>query len=66
MQLEWNIMSPREFQWCLKKIKRLYEVSSVFYGSFKDVSKKFYGVYRKFQGCFKEVLRVFQESFKSV
>ena len=40
MHLECHIMSPREFQWCLKKVERVYEVSRVF-GTFKDVSRKF-------------------------
>ena len=41
MHLECHIISPREFQWRLKKGKRVYEVSSVLQGSFKDVSRKF-------------------------
>ena len=44
----------------------MYEVSSVFQRSFKDVSKKIKGVSRKFQECFKEVSRVFLESLRKI
>ena len=51
------LSSPKEFQWCFKKVLRVFEVSRVFQGSFKEVSRKFQGsfkeVSRKFQGCFK-------------
>ena len=53
------LSSPKEFQWCFKKVLRVFEVSRMFQVSFK-------GVYRKFQGCFQKVSRVFQGSFKSV
>ena len=33
--------SPKEFQWCFKKVLRVFEVSRVFQESFKDVSSKF-------------------------
>ena len=35
------LSSPKEFQWCFKKFLRVFEVSRVFQGSFKDVSSKF-------------------------
>ena len=60
------VYSPEEFQWCFKKVQRLFEVSRVF----KEVSRMFHGslkcVYRIFKGCFREVKRVFQGSFKRV
>ena len=49
---------PKEFQWCFKKVSRMFEVLRVFQDSFKNVSSKFYGclqkISRKFQGCFLE------------
>ena len=35
------LSSPKEFQWCFKKVLRMFEVSRVFQGCFKDVSSKF-------------------------
>ena len=72
---------PKEFQWCFKKVLRVFEVSMVLQVSFKSVYKKFYGslkgvsrkskgcfkeVSGKFQGCFKKDSRIFQVSFKGV
>ena len=31
------LSSPKEFQWCFKKVLRVFEVSRVFQVSFKDV-----------------------------
>ena len=42
------LSSPREFQWCFNEVLRVFEVSSVFQGSFK-------GIYRKYQWRLKEV-----------
>ena len=33
--------SPKEVQWCFQKVSRVFEVSRIFQGSFKDVSRKF-------------------------
>ena len=42
------LSSPKEFQWCFKKVLRVFEVS----GGFKEVSRMFQvsfkGVYKKF------------------
>ena len=35
------LYSPKEFQWCFKKMLRVFEVSRVFQESFEDVSSKF-------------------------
>ena len=35
------LSSPKEFQWCFKKVLSVFEVSGMFQGSFKDVYKKF-------------------------
>ena len=51
------LSSPEEFQWCFKKVLRVFEVSTVLQGSFNDVS-------RKFLGCPEKVSRVLTESFK--
>ena len=55
---------PKEFQWCFKKVLRVFEVSRMFKKvllKFRECSKE---VSKVFQGSFKEILRVFQESFK--
>ena len=53
------LSSPKELQWCFKKVLRVFEVSRMFQLSFK-------GVYKKVQGCFKEASRVFQGSFRKI
>ena len=62
------LSSPKEFQWCFKKVLRMFEVSRMFQSSFKGVYKKFKGslkgVSRKLQECFKEVSGKFQMCFK--
>ena len=45
MNLECHITSSKEFQWCLKKVKRVYY----------EVSSGFKEVLRMFQGSFKVV-----------
>ena len=35
------LSSSEEFQWCFKKVLRVFEVSRSFHGSFKNVSSKF-------------------------
>ena len=47
------LSSPKEVQWCFKKVVSVFEVSRVFQGCFKEVS-------RMFQGSFKEVYKKFQ------
>ena len=39
--VEGVLSSPKEFQWCFKKVLRVFEVSRVFQESFTDVSSKF-------------------------
>ena len=39
--VEGVLSSPKEFQWCFKKVLRVFEVSRVFQESFMDVSSKF-------------------------
>ena len=53
------LSSPKELQWCFKKVLRVFEVSWMFQVSFK-------GVYKKCQGCCKEASRVFQGSFRKI
>ena len=52
-------MYLKEVQWCFTKVLRVFEVSRVFQGSFKDVS-------RKFQGSFNGVSMLLQGSFNEV
>ena len=33
------LSSPKEFQWCFKKVLRMFEVSRMFQSSFKGVYK---------------------------
>ena len=58
--------SPKEIQWCFKKVLSLFEVS----GCFKEASRMFQGslngVSRKFQECFKEASGKSQGCFKKV
>ena len=59
----------RELQGCLRGVfwkfqgcfeaSRVFEVSRVFQGIFKNVQGSYKGVYRKFQGYFKEVSILF-------
>ena len=49
MHLKCHIMSPKEFQWCFKKVKRVYEV---------EVSRMFQGSKRVFKESFKDVSSV--------
>ena len=62
--------SPKEFQWCFKKVLRVFEVSRMFPVGFKGVYKKIQGslkgVSRKLQECFKEVSRKFQGHLKKL
>ena len=53
------LSSLKVFQWCFKKVLKVFEVSRML-----PVSCK--GVYKKFQGSFKGVSRKFQECLKEV
>ena len=46
------LSSLKVFQWCFKKVLRVFKLSRMFPVSFK-------GVYKKFQGSFKGVSRKF-------
>ena len=64
------LSSPKEFQWCSKKVLRVFEVSRILQVSLMGAYKKCQGCFKKasrvFQGSFRESSRVFQESFKGV
>ena len=58
------LSSLKVFQWCFKKVLRVFEFSRMFPVSLKGVYKKFQGNFKgisiKFRGCFKLVYREFQ------
>ena len=58
------LSSLKVFQWCFKKVLRVFEFSRMFPVSLKGVYKKFQGYFKgisiKFWGCFKLVYREFQ------
>ena len=70
-----GLSSPKEFQWCFKKVVRVFEVSRMVPLCFKGSSKKieccskipsrviqgsFKVIWKKFKGCFKAVSKTFQ------
>ena len=55
------LSSPKEVQWCFKKVVSVFEVSRVFQGCFKEVSRVFK---KNFQGSLKGVSRKLQEYLK--
>ena len=51
---------PKEFQWCFKKVLRVFEGSMKFQGCLKDVFR----VSKNVSRSFKEISRMSEESFK--